>query len=422
MRSLHCVAALLAATAPLSAQDTPHALDPARAVGAFTAHAGASAILAAVRVAPGVANRTLAEGYLTQPLLHGGARYERILELRAMVNLEGATLRRGELTPGIYGEGYVDRRHPHTYLHELVATVRTPVWSGAAASLSGGKGFAPFGTDDPMVRPLLRYPVNHHLAQILERAFVSAALRWRGVAVEAGLFNGDEPETPSDAPNAVNWADSWATRATLWPVRGVELQGSVGLVRSPESPIGYGFDHRRRHLSARVERNVGRQELYALVEWARTELMLQRTSAFRLSSALAEASATRGRLTIATRFERTTRPEEERLVNPFRTQFPTAEVHVLGITRISVATAAISSRTSVRGLAMSPFVEGSLVRSRETVRPSAFVPLEFYGRNPVAAVSLGVRLGVGRAHGRMGRYGVAEATGTLAPGAPTTHH
>ena len=37
-------------------------------------------------------------------------------------------------------------------------------------SLTAGKGFAPFGTDDPMSRPVLRYPVNHHLAQILERA------------------------------------------------------------------------------------------------------------------------------------------------------------------------------------------------------------------------------------------------------------
>ena len=34
------------------------------------------------------------------------------------------------------------------------------------ASLSAGKGFAPFGTDDPMSRPIFRYPVNHHLAQI----------------------------------------------------------------------------------------------------------------------------------------------------------------------------------------------------------------------------------------------------------------
>ena len=47
----------------------------------------------------------------------------------------------------------------------------------ARVSLSIGKGFAPFGTDDPMVRPFVRYPVNHHLSQILERGVAIAAGR-----------------------------------------------------------------------------------------------------------------------------------------------------------------------------------------------------------------------------------------------------
>ena len=424
MRSLHFVAALLAATAPLSAQDAPHAHDPARATPLFTAHGGASAILAAVRVEPGVAGRTLAEGYVTQPMLHGTFGIGRRIELRATVNFEGATLKRGELTPGIYGEGYVDRRHPHTWLHELVASFRTPSWHGASASLSGGKGFVPFGTDDPMSRPLLRYPVNHHLAQILERAFLSGAVRWRGVAIEAALFNGDEPESPSDAPNAVNFGDSWSSRLTLWPLRGIELQGSIGRVLSPESPLGIGFDHQRRHVSARLERTVGAQEVYALVEFARTDLEWFSERAFRLTSVLAEASASRGIFTVAARYERTTRPEEERLLNPFRTPFPTAEVHVLGLTRIAVATAAVSARTSIAGVELSPFVEGSLMRARETVSPAAFVPLEFYGRDPVTALTAGIRLGIGGTHPRMGRYGAAvpAVMRALAPGGQTSHH
>ena len=39
------------------------------------------------------------------------------------LNLEGATMSNGELNTGALGEGFVDRRHPHTYLHEGVLSV-----------------------------------------------------------------------------------------------------------------------------------------------------------------------------------------------------------------------------------------------------------------------------------------------------------
>ena len=67
-------------------------------------------------------------------------------------------------------------------------------------SLSVGKGFVPFGTDDPIVRPVIRYPVNHHLAQILERAVIIAAARHGPAGIEAALFNGDEPERRASGP------------------------------------------------------------------------------------------------------------------------------------------------------------------------------------------------------------------------------
>src|SRR5947207_3223447 len=82
------------------------------------------------------------------------------------VDLEGLTLQRGELSTGAFGEGYVDRRHPHAYVHELMAGVESADRS-VDASLFAGRGFVPFGSDDPMVRPMEKYPVNHHLAQIL---------------------------------------------------------------------------------------------------------------------------------------------------------------------------------------------------------------------------------------------------------------
>ena len=72
----------------------------------------------------------------------------------------------------------MDRRHPHTYVHELILSAddllgRT---DGPHSALADRRqGVRPFGTDDPMIRPLLRYPVNHHLAQILERAVAIGA-------------------------------------------------------------------------------------------------------------------------------------------------------------------------------------------------------------------------------------------------------
>ena len=66
-----------------------------------------------------------------------------------------------------------------------------------------------------MVRPFLRYPVNHHLAQILERALAIAALRAGPVFAEAGLFNGDEPERPGQGPRiGGRFGDSWSGRLT----------------------------------------------------------------------------------------------------------------------------------------------------------------------------------------------------------------
>ncbi len=42
------------------------------------------------------------------------------LRLRSAVILEGWTISDGELSLGAFGEGFVDRRHPHTYVHELM--------------------------------------------------------------------------------------------------------------------------------------------------------------------------------------------------------------------------------------------------------------------------------------------------------------
>lgn len=63
------------------------------------------------------------------------------LSMAASLNFEMWTLRKGDLAAGNAGEGYIDRRHPHTWLHEMVATARLPL-RGADFSLAAGRGFA----------------------------------------------------------------------------------------------------------------------------------------------------------------------------------------------------------------------------------------------------------------------------------------
>ncbi|HVX88342.1 MAG TPA: hypothetical protein VG940_05390, partial [Gemmatimonadales bacterium] len=185
--------------------------------------------------------RTLTEFALVQPAVmvdwsrvsgHGSQVF-----FRATLNGEGATIPDGELAPGDHGEGYYDRRHPHTYVHESILGASVSPLSVLGARLStglvAGKGFAAFGTDDPMSRPAVRYPVNHHLAQILERAVVIGSVGWRGVAIERSWFNGDEPTHPKDWPNWDRGLDSRAWRFSARPLPGLEAQYSVATVKSP---------------------------------------------------------------------------------------------------------------------------------------------------------------------------------------------
>src|SRR6478672_7575894 len=95
---------------------------------------------------PALFGERYTEAYLTQPNLMGDL-WRGPFRATGTLNFEGYTLKRGELNAGIYGESYVDRRHPHTFVHEAMLSLRTPNVSGLRASLSAGKGFTPYGTD-----------------------------------------------------------------------------------------------------------------------------------------------------------------------------------------------------------------------------------------------------------------------------------
>jgi hypothetical protein len=364
---------------------------------------GAQAIPVATRESPAVHGTTLTEGYLSQPVimtqlgLWGNA-----LTLRGTVDLEGGTLKRGELNAGIVGEGYIDRRHPHTYLHELVATGQRQ-FGEVSASVTAGKGFAPFGTDDPMSRPFEKYPINHHLAQILERVVTIGAFRTKSLIVEGGLFNGDEPEGPGDTPNRKRYWDSWSGRVTALPFSQTEIQASYARVKSPEIATGGGADQRKQSASVRLED--AQRSGYALFEWARTGDYAGSDETFAYTSLLAETWARYGSVNGALRVERTDRPDEERLLDPFRTPIPATDLSIAGRSRWTIITARIAASRSVARIAFDPFAEVARIFVSETLEPSGFDPRAFYGSDRMWSVSIGAKISFGMSHMRMGRYG-----------------
>ena len=366
---------------------------------------GAQAIGVLTRETPAIHGATLTEGYLTQPVVMAElGLWKNALRLKGTLDFEGATLKRGELNAGMVGEGYADRRHPHTYLHELVATAQKQ-FGAVSASLTAGKGFAPFGTDDPMSRPFEKYPINHHLSQILERAIGIVAVRAKSIIVEGGLFNGDEPQGPGDTPNRQRYWDSWSGRITALPFTQTELQASYARVKSPENATGGGLDQRKQSASIRLEDP--QQSGYALLEWARTADYAGAEEAFAYNSVLAETWARYGAISGALRFERTDRPDEERLLDPFRTSVPASDLSIAGRSRWNILTARLAASLPAGPIALEPFAEIARIHVRETLMPSGFDPRAFYGSTRMWSMSVGARISFGMAHMRMGRYGAA---------------
>jgi hypothetical protein len=366
---------------------------------------GAQAIGVVTHESPAIHGRDLTEGYLTQPMVMViGSFWNDAIELRGALDFEGVTLERGELNAGIHGEGYVDRRHPHTYLHELVITAQRRFGLNGA-SVTAGKGFAPFGTDDPMARPFEKYPINHHLAQILERAVAIGAFRTRRMILEAGLFNGDEPESAGDVPNRERYWDSWSGRLTLIPFPQGELQTSYARVRSPENARGGGADQRKQSASVRLED--AQRSGYGLLEWARTTNYAGSTRTFAFTSLLAETWARYGSASGALRFERTERPDEERQLDEFRSALPATDLSILGRSRWTIITARVAASLSKKSLSFEPFAEVARIRFVPTLKPTGFDPAQFYGSNRIWSLTVGAKLTFGMDHMRMGRYGAA---------------
>ncbi len=396
---------LLVSARSIAAQQAPWASVMGQAIGVVTS----------VERAPGGTSMT--EARVTQPMimLHAGA-LNGHLRFTGTLNLEGQTIPRGELLPGGWGEGYNDRRHPHTYAHELMLSgvdLLGGLDGGFRLSLSVGKGFVPFGSDDPMSRPVYRYPVNHHLSQILERAVTIAGFRAGPVSLEGALFNGDEPERPGQWPRVARFGDSWSARLTLFPVAGVEVSGSRARVHSPEHRPGAGTDAWKWHASVRLDREAIGGRMYGLAEWARTE---EANGFFVFKSLLVEASYRRSAHLGYYRFERSDRPEDLRELDPFRSIRPHLENSILGTTRFTLHTLGYGYEIAMAhgSLGLEPFIEGTIGSARN-VGGGVLTPQILYGSTRVRSVSGGVRLGWRMAGHRMGRYGDLLDPATTAP-------
>ncbi len=347
------------------------------------------------------------EVYLTQPALMAAltspsGRWN----LRATLDFEQLTQPDGEITFGGWGEGFIDRRHPHTILHELIVSWSVRAAAGGDAwSLSAGKGFAPYGTEDPMGRAGVKYPTNHHLSQILERWLVTGTwTRPDGWSLEAGVFGGTEPEDAYDLSNIRSFGDSWSVRVARRLGRDPAdrpWEASASFAHVSEEHADGGEVTRLANIAVRFEAP-GR--LSGLVEASRS--WPEEDEGY--WAVLGEARLTAGRHRPYGRAEWATRPEYHRLGEPGSDLYYRYDHdgHADGATRWLILTGGYGFEASTGSVSTLPFVEVQYHHVRAERGP--VTPDALFGRSGLWAVSTGIRLYFGGGPMRMGRYGALD--------------
>ena len=348
------------------------------------------------------------ESYITQPAamvnVEGpGSR----LVLRATLNLEALTQPDGEYTFGGWGEGFIDRRHPHTALHEAMLSLNLWNFAGGAASLSAGKGFAPYGTDDPMSRPVAKYPTNHHLSQLLERWTLNGVYVRGGWSVEAGVFGGAEPDGPWDLGNLSSFGNSFSARlgrrfggtGTTAPW---EVTASYGSVAESHE----GTTERTALYNAAVRHSWPHSfgGIYALAEASASDPEEGGGS----WSLLAETQVRIARHRPYYRIEYAVRPEYARegaQGTPGFYRYDHDE-HPIGATRWLIQSLGYEFDLSGGGVATRPYAE--VQYHRVSPERGGVDPRLLFGSEGFWTVSAGFRLFFGGGPMRMGSYGVLD--------------
>jgi hypothetical protein len=183
---------------------------------------------------------------------------------------------------------------------------------------------------------------------------------------------------------------------------------SFANVKSPEYREGYGLDQRKIHVGLRWSGQSGPVTRYAMLEAARTIDVDRGRDLYTFDAVLGEAAICRGQVGIAARWERSDRPEEERLLDLFRVARPATDLSILGVTEwTTLSAAATLPALSIVWSRAAPFVEVAHITADRT-SAAVFDPVRFYGSSFMWRFSAGVRVAAGHAHGRMGRYGVAS--------------
>ena len=347
--------------------------------------------------------------YLTQPAVmfnveSPGSK----VTLRTTLNFEGITQPDGELTFGGWGEGFLDKRHPHTLLHEFMLSANLWAFARGDLSISAGKGFAPYGTDDPMSRPVVKYPTNHHLSQILERWTLNGAYVNRNWSLEAAVFGGGEPEGPYDLSNIKSFGDSWSARfarrfgSGYGPMAETELSASYGRVREvhhEEEAITNLYNGALRH-----ERAYGFGTLYGLIEGSVSRP--QEGEGF--FSVLGETQLRMRGHQPYYRVEYATRPEYEREGAPGTQDFfrYDHDSHAIGATRWLINTLGYGYQLTGYPVSARPFIE--LQHSSVRAERGGIEPADLCGKSSFWGLTAGFRIFLGGDPMRMGSYGVLD--------------
>lgn len=359
------------------------------------------------------------ELYLTQPAVMFNIESPgSVFTLRTTLNFEGITQEDGELTFGGWGEGFLDKRHPHTLLHEFMLSMNLWDVAGGALSVSAGKGFASYGTDDPMSRPAVKYPTNHHLSQILERWTVNGAYINRGWSVEASVFGGGEPDGPYDFSNIESFGDSWSARvarrfgAGYGPLAEWEASASYGRVREvhdDEAEITTLYNAALRH-----ERMYSFGTLYGLIEGSTSEP----DEGDGYFSLLGETRLDVSGHQPYYRIEYATRPEYAREGEAGTDEFfrYDHDAHAIGATRWLINTVGYGYELTGYPVSARPFIE--LQYNRASAERGGIDPQDLFGRRNFWGLTAGFRVHLGGDPMRMGMYGVLDAMTAMHRGGP----
>jgi hypothetical protein len=232
------------------------------------------------------------------------------LTVTGMLSLEPATTKdRGYAEIFQVGETFdgvplVDYQHPHDFLTQLSATFRIPLNARSALRLTAAPvGEAGVGPPAFMHR---RSSAENPTAPLTHHSFDSTHITMGviGVGLDAGPLSLDSSIFHAREPDEQRWdimdpgpLDSWATRFTLRPVRGLEVQLSYAFLKEPEALERQ--DVKRQTVSASYTRE-GRGENYTALTFAAGRNRRDFSSSDAL---LGEISHRTGRVTVFGRYE-----------------------------------------------------------------------------------------------------------------------